>query len=148
MSGAVLSLMGAAAGGGGSSTTITVASQNIQGYTVSPTVASATYRLNADGNVYQKINSGAYTLVTSGPNWCVPASQASNYECYASLIASFGAVGGSARDTWLSLGTTREWLVQQSTVGYKFATLSIGIRRIGTTTILSANLIDIYAEAT
>lgn len=143
MSGAVLSMIGAAGGGG--SATITVAAQSIQGFTVSPTTASATYRLNTNGSVYQKINAGAYTLVSVGPNWCVPASQASNYECYVTLISGSGVTG--TLNTWLALSTTRDWTVSQSAVGFKSASLSVGIRRIGGTSI-TANTVDLYAEAT
>jgi len=144
MSGAVLTLMGGAAGGGSAS--ITVASQSISGFTASPTVASATYRLNSNGSVYQKINSGAYTLVAVGPNWCVPASQASNYECVVSVVSGSG-VGGSSLNIPLALSTTREWLVQQSTVGVKSATINVGIRRIGDTAFAASNTVDLYAEA-
>ena len=143
MSGAVLNLMGASSSGGASSTTITVASQYIEAYN-SGANATATYQLNLNGNVYQKLNAGAYTLVPDGANWCVPASQASNYECYATLSSGSG-ITGSALNTWLPLTATQEWIVTRSTVGVRDATINVGIRRIGDTAIV-ANDIYLYAE--
>jgi hypothetical protein len=53
--------------------------------------------------------------------------------------------GSSATDTWLALTTTRNWLV--STVTLQYATLNVGIRRVGTTTILASADIELAAEA-
>jgi hypothetical protein len=144
MSGAILTLMGATGGGGGGATTITVAYQNINAY-ASGAAATATYQLNSNGSVYERINSDPYSLVLIGPNWCVPASQAGNYECYATLVdgSSLG-IGSSALNTWLPLTTTREWFIT-TPLGAKFATLNVGIRRIDGIDIVS-NDIDLYVE--
>lgn len=143
MSGAVLNLMGASGGGGASSTTITVAAQYIEAYNTGAS-ATATYRLNLNGSVYQKLNAGAYTLVPDGAAWCIPASQAANYECYATLSSGSG-VTGSAFNTWLPLTATQEWTVNRATIGVNDATINVGIRRVGDTTIV-ANDIYLYAE--
>jgi hypothetical protein len=142
MSGAILTLMGATGGGG--SATITVAYQNINAYAFGD-AATATYQLNSNGSVYERLNDDPYSLVFFGPNWCVPASQAGNYECYATLVdGSSLSLGSSALNTWLPLTTTREWLISTG-LGAKFATLNVGIRRIGGIDIVS-NDIDLYVE--
>ena len=140
MSGAVLSLLGTS-GGAASAVTITVDPATITGINIGLT-ASAQYQLNSSGGAFESINGGAPTLLY---NWCVPASQAANYEVYASLVSGSLSGGSSATDTWLALTSTRNWLVSTTTLQY--ATLNVGIRRIGTTTILAAADIELAAEA-
>ena len=140
MSGAVLSLLGTS-GGAASAVTITVDPAYIYGFNPGLT-ASALYELNSSGSAFESVNGGASTLLY---NWCVPASQAANYEVYASLVSGSLSGGSSATDTWLALTTTRNWLV--STVTLQYATLNVGIRRVGTTTILASADIELAAEA-
>jgi len=140
MSGAVLSLLGNS-GGAASAVTITVDPAYIYGFNFGLT-ASAQYQLNSGGGAFESINGGASTLLY---NWCVPASQAANYEVYASLVSGSLSAGSSATDTWLALTSTRNWLVSTTTL--KYATINVGIRRIGTTTILAAADIELAAEA-
>ena len=140
MSGAVLSLLGNS-GGAASAVTITVDPATITGINIGLT-ASAQYQLNSSGNAFEIINGGGATLLYA---WCVPAAQAANYEVYASLVSGSLSGGSSATDTWLALTTTRNWLV--STVTLQYATLNVGIRRVGTTTILASADIELAAEA-
>lgn len=140
MSGAVLSLLGTS-GGAASAVTITVDPATITGINIGGT-ADAQYQLGTGGGAFQVVNSGGATLLYA---WCVPASQAANYEVYASLVSGSLSGGSSATDTWLALTTTRAWLV--STVTLQYATLNVGIRRIGTTTILASADINLVAEA-
>ena len=90
MTGAVLSLLGTAGGGGGSAVTITVSPQFVDAYNAG--TASAAYQLNVSGTTNQSINGGAYSPLE---NWCVPSSEAGNYECYATLVSGV-LDGGSA----------------------------------------------------
>lgn len=140
MSGAVLSLLGTS-GGAASAVTITVDPAYIYGFNPGLT-ASAQYELNSSGSAFKSVNGGASTLLY---NWCVPASQAANYEVYASLVSGSLSGGSSATDTWLALTSTRTWLVSSTT--FQDATLNVGIRRIGTTTILASADINLVAEA-
>jgi hypothetical protein len=140
MSGAVLSFLGTS-GGAASAVTITVNPATITGINISST-ASAQYQLNSSGNAFEIVNGGLATLLYA---WCVPAGQAANYEVYASLVSGSLSGGSSATDTWLALSTTRAWLV--STTSLLYATLNVGIRRVGTTTILASADIELAAEA-
>jgi hypothetical protein len=140
MSGAVLSLLGNS-GGAASAVTITVNPATITGINIGLT-ASAQYQLNSSGSAFESVNGGASTLLYA---WCVPASQAANYEVYASLVSGSLSGGSSATDTWLALSTTRAWLV--STTSLLYATLNVGIRRVGTATILASADIELAAEA-
>jgi len=141
MSGAVLTLMGAAGGGGGSAVTITLSAQTIYGLNTG--TASAAYQLNSNGTANESINGGAYSLLE---NWCVPSAQAVNYECYATPV--IGTVDGAsaATGTWLALSTTRFWRATQSSPGGKIVVINVGIRRVGTTTILASADIELSAE--
>jgi hypothetical protein len=140
MTGAVMSLLGIG-GGGASAVTITVDPAYILGFNPGST-ADAQYQLGTGGGAFEIVNSGMASLLY---NWCVPASQTANYEVYASLVSGSLSGGSSATDTWLAMTSTRTWLV--STGGVLYATLNVGIRRIGTTTILGSADIDLYADA-
>lgn len=135
MSGAVLSLLGT--GGAGAAVTITLSTQFL--YALSTGTASAAFRLNTNGNAEYSENGGAYSVLEA---WCVPAAQAVNYECYASLVS--GLATGTF-DTWLALSSSRTWSVTQTTIGVRDAVINIGIRRAGDATILASA--DIYLTA-
>ena len=140
MSGAVLSLLGTS-GGAAAAVTITVDTASIFGFNPGAT-ADAQYQLSTGGVANQIVNSG---LATRLYDWCVPASQTANYEVYASLVDGSLSGGSSATDTWLPMTSTRTWFV--STTVVLSAELNVGIRRIGTTTILDSADIYLTAEA-
>ena len=138
MSGAVLSLIGVAGSGGGSgTTTITVTSQYLESDAVDPNDATTILQLKSDGTTNESLNGGAFTLVE---NWCVPGSQAPNYECYVTLVYGALGSGSAALNTWLPLSTTRQWRVTQTVLGFTSATLNLGIRRVGETAIVSGTI--------
>jgi hypothetical protein len=141
MSGAVLSLLGTS-GDAASSVTITLNSAYIFGFN-SGSTADAQYQLSAGGGAFEIVNSGLASLLY---NWCVPASEAANYEVYATIVSGSLSGGSSATDTWLALSSSRTWLV--STTSAIYTELNVGIRRIGTTTILGSADITLYADAT
>lgn len=140
MTGAVMSLLGI--GGGASAVTITLNAQFIYAYNALGT-ASAAYQLNSNGKAYYSQNGGGYIFLE---DWCVPSAEAVNYECYASIV--FGTLDGSssATGTWLALSTSRAWLVARPTMGIEDAIINIGIRRVGTSTILASADITLQAE--
>lgn len=140
MSGVVLSLLGTS-GSAASAVTITIDPATIYGFNPG-TTASARYELNSGGGAFRSVNGGASTLLYA---WCVPASQAANYEVYASLVSGSLSAGSSATDTWLALSSTRAW--QVSTTLFDAATINVGVRRIGSTTILASADINLIAEA-
>lgn len=140
MSGAVLTLLGA--GSAASAVTITVDTAFISAFNAPGFTASAQYTLDSNGAAYETVNGAGAVLLY---DWCVPAAQAANYEVYASLVS--GSVSGAATDTWLPLSSTRAWSVS-TTGGVVSGELNVGIRRVGTTTILDSADIYLYAEAT
>jgi hypothetical protein len=111
--------------------------------TLNTGTASAAYQLNSNGTANESINGGAYSLLE---NWCIPSAQAVNYECYATPV--IGTVDGAsaATGTWLALSTTRFWRATQSSPGGNLVVINVGIRRVGTTTILASADIELSAE--
>jgi hypothetical protein len=137
MSGALLTLLGA--GGGASAVTINLSPQVV--YAVNfGAPASVAYQLNSNGNAEYSENGGAYGLLEA---WCVPAAQAVNYECYATLVS--GSLTSGTLSTWLALSSSQSWSVVQNFLGTADAVINVGIRRIGTTTILASADIEMYA---
>lgn len=141
MSGAVLTLMGAAGGGGGSAVTITLSAQTISSLDNAP--VSAAYQLNSNGTANQSINGGPYSFLE---NWCVPSAQAVNYECYATPVIGTVDGGSAATGTWLALSSSRFWSASQLSPGGNLVVINVGIRRVGTTTILASADIELSAE--
>jgi hypothetical protein len=140
MSGAVLSLIGA--GGGASAVTITLSAQYIYAFNALGT-ASAAYQLKSDGTANYSQNGGGYIFLE---DWCVPGAQATNYECYVTVVSGVLDGSSSATGTWLALSSSRAWLVSQPTLGITDAIINIGIRRVGTSTILASADITLQAE--
>lgn len=135
MSGAVLSLLG-----GGTAVTINLSNQFLYAINFG-TTASMAYRLNSNGNAEDSENGGAYFVREA---WCVPAAQAVNYECYASLVS--GALSSGTLDTWLALSSSRVWSVSQPSPGVSSAIINVGIRRVGTSPIIASADIELNAE--
>lgn len=140
MSGAILSLIGA--GGGASAVTISLSAQYIYAFNSFGT-ATAAYQLKSDGTANYSQNGGGYIFLE---NWCVPGAQATNYECYVTVVAGSLSGGSAATGTWLALSSSRVWQVSQPTLGINDAIINIGIRRVGTSTILASADITLQAE--
>jgi hypothetical protein len=138
MSGALLTLLGA--GGGASAVTINLSPQFFYAINFGAP-ASAAYQLNSSGNAEYSENGGAYGLLEA---WCIPAAQAVNYECYATLVS--GSLTSGTLDTWLALSSSRSWSVAQNSPGVSRAVINVGIRRVSTTTILASADIEFNAE--
>lgn len=138
MSGALLTLLGA--GGGASAVTINLSPQLFFAINFGAP-ASAAYQLNSNGNAEYSENGGAYGLLEA---WCIPAAQAVNYECYATLVS--GSLTSGTLDTWLALSSSRSWSLAQNSPGVSRAVINVGIRRVSTTTILASADIEMNAE--
>jgi hypothetical protein len=70
--------------------------------------AYASYKVDADGNVYADEGSG-YVLIFSADNWCRPVSEAGNYKIRATKTSGSDPTDGNALDTWLALTTDKFW---------------------------------------
>lgn len=140
MAGAILTLLGG--GTAASAVTITLDALSIYGYIGAPSTASAVYQINSNGSVYENVNGTGYSFRDL---WCVPASEAIYYECYATLVSGTLSAGSAATGSWLALSASREWNVTQATAGSKYTIINVGIRRVGTTTILASADIELLA---
>jgi hypothetical protein len=138
MSGAFLTLLGA--GGGASAVTINLSQQFKFAFNFGAP-ASAEYQLNSNGNVEYSENGGAFSVLEA---WCIPAAQAANYECFATQVTG-GLVTGTL-GVWLALSSSRSWSITQPNPGVERAIINVGIRRVGTTTILASADIEMNAE--
>lgn len=119
---------------------ITITNQNLSNVTFSPTNSTNGYRLDSNGKVYENDNASFGFL----EDWVTPNGAASNYECYVTVTS--GTLSSGTSGSWLSLGTTRDWTVLQTSVGVKTCTFTVDIRKIGTTTVLDSATITIEAE--
>jgi hypothetical protein len=105
--------------------------------------ATATYRIGSDGTVYEVINAGSPSVLEQ---WCVPGFQAGNYEVFATLLT--GTLTSGTTGAWLSLGTTRDWTLQETISGNtRNCTFSIQFRRTGSTVGLLPTAPTIELEA-
>lgn len=95
------------------------------------------------GNAYQFTQAGPPTLLEQ---WCTPTSQAGNYEVYAAYTGSLPT--GSAVNTWVATTTNPSWYVDVFGSGNSsICTLTLQVRRTGTTTVLDTWQVIIEADA-
>lgn len=99
---------GSGSGGGGGS--VSISDYTVNAFGVGTQTAS--YRLNTSGIVQRGKNAVYATLET----WKLSGS-ASDYEARVTETGGVGLTGGSATSTWLDLGTTREWELQETGSG-------------------------------
>ena len=103
--------------------------------------ATALYRLGSDGKVYQGING----TVSELEQWCVPSFFAGDYEARATV--TIGSLTTGTTGTWLSLGTTRDWTLQETISGNTSnCTFTIELRRAGSTVVIDSATIDLEAS--
>jgi hypothetical protein len=137
MSGIHMALLGSA----GDPATISITNQNVADFTGGARTATAGYRLTSAG-IAQTLVNATYTTVET---WCVPTSEAVNYEVFVTVSGNldFGPTG-----SWTSLSTTQTWYNQASVGNSSIGTLTVEIRRTGTTTVLDTATISLEADAT
>lgn len=126
--------------------TVTAADVQLFGTSAS---ATAGYRLESDGDVYAKaIPDGDYLI----EGWVSPAGAAgSEYEARATIVSNTDVMNGTF-NTWLSLGSNREWSIQADVSGSGLdltntAQITIDIRDANSTIILDSATIDLSATA-
>jgi len=124
-------------------TTITLQPQSITANFPGYAQASAVYELGSDGYVYQGVYSGTQYFTQIG-QWCNPASDAVNYEAYAT--PDVGVLSSGTLNAWVPLSSNQYWRVTVSgPSGDNQVDFNIAIRRVGTTTILANTNISLYA---
>jgi len=120
---------------------VSITNQYIFFNSIFPQDAYARYQLDSNGKVYE------YTGITAGtPNlyiedWVDPNSEASNYECFATVSGS--ALETGTTGSWLALTSDRMWGIAETGAGTKFTTLTVTIREVGTTTNLTSATISL-----
>lgn len=129
---------------GAASDDVSITGQSISQISSDPSDAYARYQLDSDGKVYKFTGTTAGTPTTYIEDWVDPNSSASNYECFATLTS--GTLDTGTTGSWLALTSDRMWGIQQTSVGSKSATITVKIRKIGTTTDLTSALITFNAE--
>lgn len=126
---------------GKSAVTIFLSNLSIIDFTGGGSNASAGYQLTSGGIENEIV--GASTTQTA--TWCTPTSQAANYEVYATVTGSPLTVG--TVNTWVALSTTRTWRLDAAIGQNLSSTLSISVRRVGTTTPVYTATEDLNADA-
>ncbi len=134
MSGILLACV-AATSGSGSIADLFLEDQYIYDAVPVPGTAEAGFEITNAG-LTNGINSFASYALTP---WVTPGSVAASYEVYATLLA--GSLTSGTTGSWLSLGTTRAWQLDNTYAGpdvsVATASINVQIRAIGTTTILA-----------
>jgi hypothetical protein len=128
---------------GKSSVVIEFSDTGVGDIAVQPDIGIAGYQINSNGRVYA-IQSGFVT--TEIEQWATPTSVANQYEVIADLVS--GTLTFGELNVWRSLGTTREWYIEQPFNGITMSSLSFQVRKIGTTTILDTWTVDLETTRT
>ena len=111
---------------------------------VVPDSALAGYQINSNGRVYS-IETSSF-ITNEIEQWATPTSVANQYEVIANLVA--GTLTFGVLNLWQSLGTTREWYIEQPLNGITMSSLSFQVRKIGTTTVLDTWTVDLETTRT
>lgn len=124
--------------------TISIADRTASSLTTSPTTATATYRLETDGDI--GASAGNNTVVDVG-DWVSPKGGASDaYEARATIVS--GSLTSGTTGTWQGLGTQRTWTLNQPSAGTGPATcvFTLEIRRASDSVVLDTATITLSAE--
>lgn len=128
--------------GNGGENPIAISDRTVQDLTGGGSAANAEYRLGADGVVYTRTGTGAYTPIG---NWCTPTSLASGFEVYATPTT--GTPSSGTTGSWLALSSAQTWAVSASIGANKLCVLTVDIRRTGSGTVLDSATITLEADA-
>ena len=128
---------------GKSSVVIEFSDTGVGDIAVQPDIGIAGYQINSNGRVYA-IQTGFVT--TEIEQWATPTSVANQYEVIADLVS--GTLTFGNLNVWQSLGTTRQWYIEQPFNGITMSSLSFQVRKIGTTTILDTWTVDLETTRT
>lgn len=133
--------------------TIPSATQNVIAYATGSSSAWASFNFNnpASGD-YSRNATPTFGTVTKLGTWVTPGSRSSDYEAYPSVTASSGPGSITSMDlnTWTGLGPIQAIGLYRDRsafgIGVSSRTISIQIRKVGTTTVLGT--FTVYLEAT
>lgn len=126
---------------GKSAVTIVLSNQSIADFTGGGSNASAGYQLTSAGAANEIVGASTSFLET----WCSPSGEAVNYEVFVTVTGAALTVGFI--NAWTALSTTRTWRLDAGIGQNLTSTLSVTVRRVGTTTPTYAATIDLNADA-
>jgi hypothetical protein len=113
---------------------VTLSGETIQDGVLDPANATAGIRFNTDGTI-DKLVGVTYTQIDSATDWIIPNGQASiDFDVRFTAPTGTWTSEAAAVNTWIDLGTNREWYVQQTSPGTNSITCTFEIRdKAGTT---------------
>jgi hypothetical protein len=126
---------------GKSAVTIVLSNQSIADFTGGGSNASAGYQLTSAGAANEIVGASTSFLET----WCSPSGEAVNYEVFVTVSGSPLTIGFI--NAWTALSTTRTWRLDAGIGNNLTSTLSVTVRRVGTTTPTYTATIDLNADA-
>jgi hypothetical protein len=126
---------------GKSAVTIVLSNQSIADFTGGGSNASAGYQLTSAGAANEIVGASTSFLET----WCSPSGEAVNYEVFVTVSGSPLTIGFI--NAWTALSTTRTWRLDAGIGNNLTSTLSVTVRRVGTTTPTYSATITLNADA-
>jgi hypothetical protein len=126
---------------GKSAVTIVLSNQAIADFTGGGSTAQAGYQLTSAGAANEIVGASTSFLET----WCSPSGEAVNYEVFVTVSGSPLTIGFI--NAWTALSTTRTWRLDAGIGNNLTSTLSVTVRRVGTTTPTYTATIDLNADA-
>lgn len=117
---------------------VNIAAQNLS-HSVGVGTARSGYRLNASGIVEERDGASYSTLET----W-LPFGTASGYE--ARVTVTLGTLTSGTTGSWVSLGSSQEWYVEQGTVGTNTCDFTVEIRNATTLVVIDSAAITLEAD--
>lgn len=123
---------------------VSIIDASISDTTISPSNASASYRLSSAGAVDQLTASAGTGSLGS---WISPLYAAGgNYE--ARVTMNSGSLTTGTTGTWLPLSSTRLWTLDRTTLGTATCTFTVEIRLAASGGVLDSAIITLSAEKT
>lgn len=122
---------------------ITISDFTAQSFTTSPVNATATYRLENDGDI--GATQGDNTINDIG-DWITPKVNMAAYEARADLLS--GTLTSGTTGAWQSLASTRTWTLFSNSSLLLEASFTLSIRRASDAVVLDTATITLQANRT
>lgn len=120
---------------------INISNFNASATVVNPTDATCQYELTNGGDI--RATTTGNTITDQG-DWIAPKNNFSLYDAMLHVNSGTSPTG-AALDTWLNLGTTRNWSLAQTVIGTLSNNCTLSIRRSATGTVLDTATITMTA---
>lgn len=105
--------------------------------------ATATYRLASSGGAFRTISSGTLTAISG--QWLLSGS-ASDYEAFVSVNSGGTGTPGGTFDTWVNLGTTRNWTLTSEN-SFSTTTFTVQIRNAATLAVVDTAQVTMEVDS-